>query len=674
MLTGEQDEKQPTLKDIFYTAANSMKKAFPSYESLTVADITIGLAAVAVEHKKQNLLQNFYKEPRLFLRDEGDFDHKSYKNAYRHTPPHFNPDGIDPEKFINADKLLNYAYMVYYPIVLESEELEPSKNKEELQQSTIVEGNGKRHYVLMNTQREEKSFLSGESITKKKEHRHLEARPVEDMLEFLVESEHMKQAFFSKLDFELNALVISVRGTQSVLDVLTNFTADPTPLTVHKWYRDEKTHQPCEDRYNQKVEGIVHLGKLNAARWILSRNMSVLEDLFFYGSEQDQTANKYQQKKRKIDRIYCVGHSLGGAVATMLGILLREFFIENRTKLQGRIMPLIHVTSYSPSAFISYNLSRWCRQFVDSFIVGGDLISRFSVGQAEKLRLEIKQSNWKLKAEQYLNEHQWVGSVLDTVNNFLVGRGHNPLISIDKPQNVKNNSTDKEKHHDQSQQPHVGRELNNVITKPDGNMEVQETVTTTSTTDSSTLVRETVSYEIETLYPPGNLYLFIEEEEQGDKRHKRFASMLFNYMEDKLSDDSHQIEELQSPITTTKLIKAWWNSPNPERKEVQLKEDYKRQFVVRHVDAKHFDRIILSPAMIRHHWMYNMYDVFDYVLEDLGEKPTTPVAMASRSQGDSHFSDSHVPQQQQPAPGEPASYRDQITLDVPSSIFNPHLA
>jgi hypothetical protein len=501
--------------------------------------------------------------------------------------------------------------MVYYPIVHQSDPA-PGEKTDELKESVIVEDNGKKHYVLMKAQSDVKNYLSGESITKNKEHRHLEARYVDNILHFVTDGEHMKQVFFSKLDFDLNALVISIRGTQSVTDVLTNFTAEPTPLKIHKHYADENGRLiESEDT----VEGVIHYGKLGAAIWILAQNKKIINELFFF-DENEENLSDYQKKIRKIDTIYCVGHSLGGAVATILGIQLREYMRANIEKLQGRKLPNIRVVTYGPSAFISYNLSRWCRSFVDSYVVGGDLVPRFSVGQAEKLRLEIKNSNWKDKAEQYLKQHNWVGSFVDSVNNFLIGKGMNPVIDL-----ATNKTDDKPKT--------VGRELNNVTTNKDGNMTVEETVTTSV---DDTVQTETISYQIETLYPAGNLYLFVEEEEQGVKRHKRFASLLINFMDQKLSDDLPEPD--QSPVTTSKLIKSWWNSPNPERTLVPLSDEdaneyKKRKFVVRYVDAKTFDRIILSSSLFRDHWCYNFYDTFEFMLEQYGETPTKPISRQS---------------------------------------------
>jgi len=72
------EEKQPSLKELLFKAAESLREAFPSYAELTVGDITIGLASVAVEHKRQYALGKLYKEPCLFQIDQTDYDYTTY--------------------------------------------------------------------------------------------------------------------------------------------------------------------------------------------------------------------------------------------------------------------------------------------------------------------------------------------------------------------------------------------------------------------------------------------------------------------------------------------------------------------------------------------------------------------------------------------------------------------
>jgi hypothetical protein len=600
------EEKQPSIKELLFKTAESMKQAFPSYGELTVGDITIGLASVAVEHKKQGILQKLYKQPCLFQIDQTDYDFATYKP---NVSTRLNPEGIHVNKFILADKLLNYANFVYYPIVEPTVE-EPAK-------VPIADKSLKQHYVLMGELQGNKDEITGESITKKKEHANVKAHLVENLLQFRCESGHLQNAFFTKLDFHLNALIISVRGTDSGMDVFTNFTANPTPLKAHRYYRN-----PDEEHYlsEEMVEGVVHKGKLDAARWVLSQNDAILHELFFKQENGNKDNNsEYEEKKRKIDRIYCVGHSLGGAVATLTGLLLREYMLEHRSKLRSTKLPLIHVVTYAPSAFISYPLSRWCRQFVDSFVIGSDIVPRMSVGQAERLRLEINESNWQVKVEQYLKEHSTISAMIGRFNKLLTSKGYNPLLDVNLPseEEKSTSSTDIKE---------------TVTTTSEGDTKVEEVIKATTVTEDDIISTEKkISYDIETLYPPGNLYLFIEEE-QEDEKEKDFASMLFKFMEKKLSDGTEATVEQSDEITATSLIRSWWNNTptEKEKKKTVVKaighsavvsvEHKRRKFIVRHVDAKHFDRIILSPSMFRDHRLVNYYDALTYMEEEFGIK------------------------------------------------------
>jgi hypothetical protein len=594
------EEKHASIRELLLKAAESLKEAFPSYEELTVGDITIGLASVAVEHKKQDLLQKLYKEPCLFQIDESDFDYKSFKKGSAST---VNPEGINVNKFVMADKFLNYTNFVYYPIV------EPIT--EELVEAVVVDDANRKHYVLMGDLSGVKDAISGETITKKKEHANVRAHLVENLVQFRCESGHLQNAFFTKLEFDQHALIISVRGTDSSMDIFTNFTANPTALKAHKYYDTDDDSQREE-----MIEGIVHKGKLDAAKWVISQNDAILRELFFENENTDKELSELDKKKQKIDRIYLIGHSLGGAVATLSGVLLREFMLEHKDELKNKRLPPIRVVTYAPSAFISYPLSRWCRQFVDSFVIGSDIVPRFSVGQAERLRLEINESNWQTKVEQYLKEHSNIAAVVGKFNSFLTGKGYNPLINVSLPgyEEVQTKPTS----------PEVVKET--VSTTPEGNTRIEET-TKSDVTPTETIETKN-SYDIETLYPPGNIYLFIEEEEEAEKD-KDFGSLLIKFMEQKFSDE---VEEKSQGVTATSLFRSWWSGSKEDTKKktvvksgvgnsvTVITEQKRRKFVVRHVDAKHFDRIILSAGMFRDHRLNNYYDALEFMEEELGAK------------------------------------------------------
>lgn len=72
------------------------------------------------------------------------------------------------------------------------------------------------------------------------------------------------------------------------------------------------------------------------------------------------------------------GHSLGGAVSTLLGALLRLHPVEEQ-----RVPAVVY--AYAPAACVSVELSRVCEPFVRSVVLGDDLVPRFSVSSATDL-------------------------------------------------------------------------------------------------------------------------------------------------------------------------------------------------------------------------------------------------------------------------------------------------
>ncbi|KAL0485993.1 Sn1-specific diacylglycerol lipase alpha [Acrasis kona] len=599
------EEKQPSLMELITKTAECMKEAFPSYSELTVGDLSVGLAGVAVEHKKQNALNKLHESPCLFQIEQSDHDFlvKDKKSPITAV----NPEGVDTSKILLANRLVNYAMYVYYPIVepeLEKEETKDGAKSPEPKDKAeaIVEDpeQPKKHYVLMGQVKDVKDAISAETITKKKEHVNLRAHLIEDLVQFRCESGHMQNAFFTKIDYKMNALIISVRGTDSSMDAFTNATANPINFSAHKQYPEH-----CEEM----VEGVVHKGKLEAAKWVLSQNEAIIKEIFFKSDAGSETNNK----KQKIERIYFVGHSLGGSVATLTGILAREFFHEHRSS--ARTLPPIKVVTFACSCFSSYNISRWCRGFVDTWVIGGDIVPRMSPGQAERLRLEIQQCNWENKVDSFLKQHSNIAAAVNMFNSYLENKGYITLLK-NKQQQQQMDSTQ-------------------VHTNQEGNTIISETTNDDSSTDQTD--KQQTNYEIETLYPPGNIYLLVEDQ-NNEQAEKDFGSMLITFLESKFKDEEKEAESpMNSPVTVTSLVSSWWSAGKETKKPTKKIEkiekgavvvavqDERRQFVMRHVDAKHFDRIILNPGMFKDHRLVNFHDALLFMEEATGlkEKSTT---------------------------------------------------
>lgn len=333
------------------------------------------------------------------------------------------------------------------------------------------------------------------------------------------------------------------------------------------------------------ISGIVHGGKLGGALWVLSQTEELVRQAFFPSCKTE--------KFSKVKRIYTVGHSLGGSIATLLAILLREFILDNKIQFPNGELPEIRAFTFSSSAAISYNLSRWCRSFVDSFIIGMDIVPRFSVGQAEKLRTEIVDTNYQSKVERYLRQHKKTAKFIKSFNRYLSNHGRNPLVKFE----LGNASTPTEARDGTIIEQIGANSYEIAISSPENEAGQQSTATI-------------ANHDITTLYPPGNIYWFVYE--KIDKVEKDFAKMLFEYIEQKLADDAEIIN--QKLHSTGKLFKTWWKEKNLKKHKEQAPKK-RKECIVRHVDAHHFDCIILTRNVFSDHKLLKYFDMLTYVLE-----------------------------------------------------------
>lgn len=112
--------------------------------------------------------------------------------------------------------------------------------------------------------------------------------PSQDLLELELEHDELfRPSYFIALDRELDAVMLTIRGSMSVIDIITD-------LACH--------YQPWQG-------GLVHSGIYTAARWIID---NVMERVIFY-------KEKYNMK-----RIIITGHSLGAAISAAVGMMVRE--------------------------------------------------------------------------------------------------------------------------------------------------------------------------------------------------------------------------------------------------------------------------------------------------------------------------------------------------------------
>lgn len=159
--------------------------------------------------------------------------------------------------------------------------------------------------------------------------------------------------FYVALDRRLSAVILSIRGTMSFRDSLTDLSFDYVP-----W-----------------GGGIVHSGMLMSARWFLE---NVAKQLPLFATEYQMT------------RILLTGHSLGGATAALTTILLTEELERANqwpvNSATGKRLD-IHCYAFGTPPVLSPDLARKYAHLIDSFIYGDDGVPRLSYGTMADLQV-----------------------------------------------------------------------------------------------------------------------------------------------------------------------------------------------------------------------------------------------------------------------------------------------
>uniref|UniRef100_A0AAR5Q0G7 Diacylglycerol lipase-alpha n=1 Tax=Dendroctonus ponderosae TaxID=77166 RepID=A0AAR5Q0G7_DENPD len=160
--------------------------------------------------------------------------------------------------------------------------------------------------------------------------------------------------FFVALDYDRKKIVISIRGTLSMKDILTDLNAESETIPLNP---------PREDWTG-------HKGMVQAAHYILEK------------IEQEQLIERARARKpergTKDFEIVIVGHSLGAGTASILGILMRQIY------------PTLQCFCYSPpGGLLSAPAVEYTKEFTVSVVIGKDVVPRIGLHQMETLRTDL---------------------------------------------------------------------------------------------------------------------------------------------------------------------------------------------------------------------------------------------------------------------------------------------
>ncbi|XP_077570152.1 diacylglycerol lipase-alpha isoform X2 [Stigmatopora nigra] len=171
--------------------------------------------------------------------------------------------------------------------------------------------------------------------------------------------------FFVAVDHEKKKVIISIRGTLSLKDALTDLTGDSERL-------------PVEDQHGTWLG---HKGMVYSAEYIKKKLEQEMILSQAFGRDLNKGTMHYG--------LVIVGHSLGAGTAAILSFLLRPQY------------PTLHCYSYSPpGGLLSGDAMEYSKEFVTSVVLGKDLVPRLGLCQLEGFRrhlLEVLQKSNKPK-------------------------------------------------------------------------------------------------------------------------------------------------------------------------------------------------------------------------------------------------------------------------------------
>ncbi|XP_043915436.1 diacylglycerol lipase-alpha isoform X1 [Protopterus annectens] len=160
--------------------------------------------------------------------------------------------------------------------------------------------------------------------------------------------------FFVAVDHDKKKVVISIRGTLSLKDALTDLTGDAERL-------------PVEGHHGTWLG---HKGMVRSAEYIkkkLEQDM-ILSQAF--GRDLGRGTKHYG--------LIIVGHSLGAGTAAILSFMLRPQY------------PTLKCFAYSPpGGLLSEDAMEYSKEFVTSVVLGKDLVPRIGLSQLEGFRRQL---------------------------------------------------------------------------------------------------------------------------------------------------------------------------------------------------------------------------------------------------------------------------------------------
>ncbi|RDX62313.1 Sn1-specific diacylglycerol lipase alpha, partial [Mucuna pruriens] len=183
-------------------------------------------------------------------------------------------------------------------------------------------------------------------------------------------------AYFIVVLHQLRSVVIAIRGTETPEDLITDGLCKECTLSADDLAGLINCNYIHSDIKRSVISSFPHYGH--------SGIVEAARELFMQieGNPEGPDSESYGHLSKLLGvgcecfgyNVRIVGHSLGGAIAALLGL-----------QLYGRY-PNLHVYSYGPLPCLDLVVANACSDFVTSIIYGNEFSSRLSIGSIMRLR------------------------------------------------------------------------------------------------------------------------------------------------------------------------------------------------------------------------------------------------------------------------------------------------
>ena len=176
--------------------------------------------------------------------------------------------------------------------------------------------------------------------------------PESDMLVFNLEEDKVfRPGFYVCIDRAQSAVILSIRGTMSIRDGMTDLVCEYVPFK----------------------DGLAHSGFLKSSQWFFE---NIGRQLLMFAEEYG------------LENIFCLGHSLGGATASLTCMHIHDHFLSRdegwpTCSLDPGKQINLHCYAYGPPPTVSQCLSSRYDHLITVFINGEDVVPSLSFGSVD---------------------------------------------------------------------------------------------------------------------------------------------------------------------------------------------------------------------------------------------------------------------------------------------------